>query len=63
MKELKEQLEQKEKTFKKLREAGCTTSHVMGNLQHQIGALKIEIAETNLLEAQESFQPFISINY
>ena len=62
MKELEEQLKQKEESFNNLYEGGCRTSHIMGNLKHQIGLLKIEIAEINLLEAQENFQPFITIN-
>jgi hypothetical protein len=62
MKELKEQLKQKENSFKELREAGCVSSHVMGNLQHQIGALRIEIAEINLQEAKDNFKPFTTIN-
>lgn len=58
MNKLLEQLEQKENSFKELREAGCVASHVMGNLQHQIGALKIEIAEMRLQEAKDNFKPF-----
>jgi len=62
MSTLSEQLEQKEKSFKELYEGGCRASHVMGNLQHQIGALKIEIAETKLQEAKDNFKPFTTIN-
>ena len=62
MSETRVKLDQREQSFNDLYAQGCRSSIVMGNLENQIGLLRIEVAEEELELAKENLKPFFT-NY
>ena len=62
MSKTKVKLDQRERQFSDLYAQGCRSSIVMGNLENQIGLLRIEVAEEELELAKENLKPFFT-NY